>query len=107
MIHTWIKRLFKKKQYVQLECLQLECLGDRLVITDGDGKLIAEYVLKEMRIEDMKINDKFKCPNSNLHDWEERVVCDIGYACDACPYNPDLRENYKGVKVSYNNTYTQ
>jgi hypothetical protein len=46
MIYIWIKRLFKKKQYVQLECL-----NDRIVITDGEGKMITEYVLKEMRID--------------------------------------------------------
>lgn len=30
----------------------------------------------------------FKCPNHPT----QTVICNIGLACDGCPYNPDLKE---------------
>jgi len=112
------------------DCIVLESKKDSMVIHGKDGKIYYRIILKGYKATEtkasMRINDEggltvedregkvlldilgdtsynqgFKCPNSNLQDWEERVICDIGYACDGCPYNPDLRENYKGVKVKW------
>lgn len=31
---------------------------------------------------------EFKCP-------EGKFICNVGYACDACPYNEDLKKEKK------------
>jgi hypothetical protein len=31
-----------------------------------------------------KEKENFKCPNNS-------IICDKGYACDACPYNEELK----------------
>jgi hypothetical protein len=108
------------------DCIVLESKKDLLVIHGKDGKIHYRIILKDYKATEtkasMRINDEggltvedregkvlldirgdtsynkgFKCPNHPTFITE----CDIGYACDACPYNPDLRENYKGVKVKW------
>jgi len=109
------------------DCFVLETKKDSLMVDGVDGKIHYRVILKDykavatMEINeeggltikdgkgkvtfeakgDTKYNTAFKCPNSNLQDWEEIVVCDIGYACDGCPYNPDLKITYKGVRANW------
>lgn len=64
------------------DCIVLETTQDSLTVHGKDGKIYFRVILK-----DYKANEAlFKCPNKD----GVKVACGIGYACDACPYNPDL-----------------
>ena len=57
---------------------------------------IVKYLDKEIEITSTRANkthnytkeslqEKFKCPDND-------AICNIGYACDACPYNKELKK---------------
>jgi len=97
------------------DCIVLETTKDSLMVHGKDGKIHYRLILKDhkspkitmeqnegggVRVKDdqgniyldIKGGDSgdmcFKCPNSPT----PKVACDIGYACDGCPYNPELKE---------------
>lgn len=37
------------------------------------------------------MEEDFKCPNETTN----KTICNIGYACDSCPYNKDIKEEVK------------
>lgn len=47
--------------------------------------LMYEEIRQQIDLEDYELNkDTFKCPNNSM-------ICNQEYACDACPYNKDLK----------------
>lgn len=42
------------------------------------------------------IDKNFKCPNEK----ECVTICDIGYACDGCPYNKEIFNVEKETKIA-------
>jgi hypothetical protein len=96
------------------DCFVLETKKDSMMVHGVDGKIHYRIILKDHKAKaSMEINkdggltvkdadgnvlldignspeDVFRCPFAI--DPNYPGICNIGYACDACPYNEDLDE---------------